>query len=80
MPKSDKYICTPKMIAFSAFIMLFMCTFAVFIATLSGSAETTTVTTKYIPTHATFDANSTTNSTILNATSSAQWGAIPGIY
>jgi len=80
MPKSDKYICRPKIIAFSAFIFLFLCALASFIATLIEPSERqiTTKTIDVIPTHATFDANSTVNSTIITEANSDQWGAIPG--
>ena len=81
MPKSDKYICTPKMICFSAFVMLFVLTFASFIALLGPTTTTTTTTvTNTVDTHATFNADSATNSTILDGTNSAMWGAIPGTY
>jgi hypothetical protein len=81
MPKSDKYICTPKIIAFSATLMLFVCAFASFIAYLGPhTVEVAVTNTNYIDTHASFNADSETNSTILNAVNSPTWGAIPGPY
>jgi len=72
----------PKMIAFTAFIMLFVLSFTAFIVSLVKQvSETNIVTRTYmVDTRATFNSSEATNSTLLTTANAMQWGAIPGTY
>jgi hypothetical protein len=70
------------MIAFTAFIMLFVLSFAAFIVSLVKEVDGTEVVTKYYSysTRAAFNASSPTNSTLLTTANGLEWGTVPGPY
>lgn len=70
------------MIAFTAFIMLFLLSFTAFIVSLVKTTTTETNIIKYynVDTRAQFNASATDNSTLITSANHKTWGTIPGPY